>query len=388
MKSDSLIRRSGPAALVIAAACCFVGCNDNRAAEQHPDNRRVVAEAWIPEPARKSILDHAGDADIKTVSTSTRDDGLVIYQATLMRGGEHSMLVVDGDGKVLAERPIQRPSTVVVRSVEATSPVLLVTLPEPARKTVLAHVKSDEIRRIEQSQSDGRTIYDVVADHDGVVTRLCVDADGKMVTGEQVAVSAHADHITIDRIPERSRVVIIEQTRGAAIRDIHVDTINGKVVYTVQLDKNEYFNDFVIDRDGHLLARMRVENRLAIGDVPAAPRTTLVQLADTGTIRVVERSADEGRELYTAVVGKGAYTSRVTVDRLGYLVSRRKVEKALLPEDLVNPSRAAVREHAHGRDVESIEQQNESGRIMYEVRLVGDELTVVRVAESGEVIAR
>ena len=259
-------------------------------------------------------------------------------------------------------------------------------MPEPTRKTVLSRVKAEEVRRIEQSQSNDRTIYEVVADHDGAVMRLCVDAEGKVVSDEKMADLAQQDRLAIDRIPERPRTAILENTRGSAIRDIHADTVDGKVIYTVQVDKNEYINDFIIDRDGHLLTRMRVEHRLSIGDVPAAPRTTLVQMADAGTIRVVERSIDEGRELYTAVVDKNARTCRITVDRAGYLVSRRKVEKLLDSEDLVNPSRAAVKEHAHGREIQSIEQQNDAGRILYEVRLMGDDLTMVRVTETGEVV--
>jgi uncharacterized membrane protein YkoI len=388
MKPDHLIR-SGTLALTLAVACGFTGCNDHRAAaEKHPDNQRMVSEAWIPEPARQSIVEHAGDAEIKTISTSTRADGTVVYQATLKRGEDHSILTVEGDGRVVSERPIPRPAPIVRSANETTRPVLLEALPEPARKTVLSHVKAEEITRIEQSQLNDRTVYDVVADHAGATTRLCVDADGKVVTGEQVAVTASEDRVAIDRIPERPRTVILEQTRGAAIRDIHADTIDGKVVYTVQVDRNEYINDLIIDRDGNLLAKMRLEHRLAVGDVPAAPRTALVQMADTGTIRVVERASDEGRELYTAVVDKGGSVCRITVDRLGYLVSRRKVEKLLQREDLINPAAAAVREHAHGREVESVEQQNESGRIFYEVRLASPELTAVRVTETGEVVRR
>ena len=71
MKSVFIIR-SGAAALAIAAACCITGCNDNRTTKNNPDNQRMVAEAWIPEPARQTLLKHAENADIKSLSQTAR----------------------------------------------------------------------------------------------------------------------------------------------------------------------------------------------------------------------------------------------------------------------------------------------------------------------------
>lgn len=381
-----VLNRFGAAALALAAACCFTGCNDSRTTKGHSENQRMVAEAWIPEPTRQSLLKHAGNAEIKSVSTATRPDGSIVYLATLERGDDYSLLTVDSAGDVVSERPIQPPALAIRRSEGTLRSVQFADLPEPTRKTVLSRVKVEQIRRIEQSQVKDRTVYDVVADHDGAVMRLCVDAEGKVITEEKMAELTQADRVAIANIPDRPRTVILERTRGSAIRDIHTDTVDGKVVYTVVVDRNEYLNDFIIDLDGHLLTRMRVENRLAVGDVPAAPRTTLVQMADTGTIRMVERATDEGRDLYTAVVDKGVRTSRITVDRLGYLVSRRKAVKIMDLNELSNPARAAIKEHAHEREIESIEQQNDSGRTFYEVRLTGEELTTVRVTETGDVV--
>ena len=97
----------------------------------------MVAEAWIPEPARQTLLKHAENADIKSVSTSTRPDGSVVYLATLERGDEYSVLTVDGDGGVIAERPIQPPAIAIRRTDGTLRAVQLATLPDPARKTVL-----------------------------------------------------------------------------------------------------------------------------------------------------------------------------------------------------------------------------------------------------------
>jgi uncharacterized membrane protein YkoI len=383
------------ATLAIAAACCVSGCDHHRSASGDSHNQHMVAEAWIPEPARQSLVKHA-DGEIKTVTTSTSADGKTVYVATVERGDAYSALTVDGDGDVVSDRPTAAPPALAVRRAdEATSrPVALDALPEPARKTVLGRVKAEEIRRIDQAQVNDRIVYDVVADHAGAVTRLSVDADGRVVserTAAEERVAVPAERVAIDRVPERPRTVILEQTHGAAIRDIRSDTIDGRVVYTVQVDRNEYINDFIVDRDGHLLTSMRVVRRMAVGDVPAAPRTTLVQMSDGGVIRVVEHAVDEDRELYTAVVDRAVVdklprTSRITVDRLGYLVSRRKVEKQIDLDELVNPSLAAVKEHAHERTVESIEQQNDSGRTLYEVRLAGEGPTLVRVTEAGDVV--
>jgi hypothetical protein len=86
------------------------------------------------------------------------------------------------------------------------------------------------------------------------------------------------------------------------------------------------------------------------------------------------------------VVDKKAQTTRITVDHLGYLVSRRTVEETIDPSELVNPARSAVRENAHDHEIERIERQNDSGRTLYQVRLVGDDLKIVRISESGEVV--
>lgn len=381
--------------LIIAAACALTGCNEERVSAADSENREKVEQAWIPEPARETILEEAEehDARISHIETVTPPEGGTVYRATLRSADKTTLLTVDGEGDVVAERPLAvAPLTQPSPLVDAPQVVSLDALPDPARTTVLKHVKADEIRRIEQVTVGGKVAYDVTAQRDGTVTSLCVGASGDVVRGA-TTVADHPAHE--DKVPERVRVAIIEQSRGAAVREVRsVDSRDGKGIYEVTLDRRDYVNDFVIDRDGHLLADMRVHGGLALDDVPAAPRAALIQMAGKGTIRQVEHADDQGRELYTALVDREVAaererkTQRLTVDRSGRLVSRRTVKGLLDRSELINPAAATVDEHVGDRHIRSIELQEDGGRTFYEVKVQEDALTQILVDEDGRVVHR
>lgn len=381
--------------LIVAAACALMGCDDTRTSAADSENRQKVEQAWIPEPAREAILEEAEehDARISHIETVTPPEGGTLYRATLRSADKTTLLTVDGEGDVVGERPLAvaplpQPSPLV----DAPQVVTLDALPDPARATVLKHVKAEEIRRIEQVMVGGKLAYDVTAQREGTVTSLCVGASGDVVRGA-TTVADHPAHD--DRVPERVRAAIIEKSGGTAVRDVRtIDARDGKAVYEVTLDRRDYVNDFVVDRDGHLLADMRVHGDLALDDVPAAPRATLIQMAGKGTIRQVEHADDAGRELYTAVVDREATadrerkTQRVTVDRSGRLVSRRTVKGRIDRSELINPAAAKVDEQVGERHIRSIEVQEDGGRTLYEVKVDDDVLTKVFVDENGRVVHR
>jgi uncharacterized membrane protein YkoI len=276
-------------------------------------------------------------------------------------------------------------------------------LPGPARAAILARAGDVEIVRVERiAGAAGATTYQATIGRGDGATLLIVDREGRLLSqrvGPEGGPHAGAEQLGIDQVPDRARAGILQRSGGADIKDIRKGTRDGKTVYDVTLGKHDRSDAFLVDRDGRMIERLRVLGNLAIEDVPAAARTTLVRLAGSGTIREVEHAEDRGRDLYTALVDlapadrpeaiREQRSCRIAVDRAGQVLSRRTVERPLAAKDLLDPALSTIRRQTGGRTIQRLEQQDESGSALYEAWVVDDgDLVVIHVGEDGEPVER
>ena len=92
-------------------------------------------------------------------------------------------------------------------------------------------------------------------------------------------------------LPEAVKKTVREQSQGATIHGLAMETENGQTAYEVELKINGHNKDVIIDPNGGVLA---VEEEVAINSLPPAVKAELVRRAGKGRILSVESITKNG----------------------------------------------------------------------------------------------
>jgi hypothetical protein len=119
-------------------------------------------------------------------------------------------------------------------------------------------------------------------------------------------------------LPAAVRQTVREQSRGAKIRGLSVETENGVTNYEVELQVNGHGRDVLIDPSGAVVS---VEEQVALASLPADVRATIVKSAGGGRVVIVESISKGGAvEAYEAHVRRGRRTVEIKVGPDGQLM--------------------------------------------------------------------
>jgi hypothetical protein len=124
--------------------------------------------------------------------------------------------------------------------------------------------------------------------------------------------------VKMSELPAAVRDTVREQSRGAKIRGLSVETENGVTNYEVELKVNGHTRDVLIDPSG---AVVEVEEQVALASVPALVREAIERSAGGGRVVLVE-SISKGVvvEAYEAHVRRGRRTVEIKVGPDGQLI--------------------------------------------------------------------
>jgi hypothetical protein len=119
-------------------------------------------------------------------------------------------------------------------------------------------------------------------------------------------------------LPAPVQQSVREQSRGAKIRGLSVETENGVTSYEVELLVNGHGRDVLIDPSGAVVS---VEEQVALASLPADVRSAIVRSAGGGRIVLVESISKGGAvEAYEAHVRRGRKTVEIKVGSDGQLI--------------------------------------------------------------------
>jgi hypothetical protein len=124
--------------------------------------------------------------------------------------------------------------------------------------------------------------------------------------------------VRMSELPEAVRQTVREQSRGAKIRGLAVETENGVTNYEVELKVNGRTRDVLIDPSGAVVA---VEEQVTLASLPTAVRSAIERSAGGGRILLVESISKGGVvEAYEAHVRRGRKTVEIKVSPDGQLI--------------------------------------------------------------------
>jgi hypothetical protein len=119
-------------------------------------------------------------------------------------------------------------------------------------------------------------------------------------------------------LPAAVQQTVREQSRGAKIRGLSVETENGVTNYEVELQVNGHGRDVLIDPSGAVVS---VEEQVALASLPAEVRAAIVRSAGRGRVVIVESISKGGAvEAYEAHVRRGRRTVEIKVGPDGHLI--------------------------------------------------------------------
>ncbi len=91
--------------------------------------------------------------------------------------------------------------------------------------------------------------------------------------------------VTMKDLPPAVQVTVKEQSKGARLRGLAMETENGKTFYEAELMINGHSKDVTIDPDGNVVT---IEEQIKLASVPIAVKTEFLKQAGKGKIQLIE----------------------------------------------------------------------------------------------------
>jgi hypothetical protein len=124
--------------------------------------------------------------------------------------------------------------------------------------------------------------------------------------------------VKMSELPAAVQQTVREQSRGAKIRGLSVETENGVTNYEVELKVNGHTRDVLIDPSGAVVA---VEEQVTLASLPAAVKAAIEHRAGSGRVVLVESISKGGVvEAYEAHVKRRHKTVEIKVGPDGQLI--------------------------------------------------------------------
>jgi hypothetical protein len=113
-------------------------------------------------------------------------------------------------------------------------------------------------------------------------------------------------------LPQAVQTTVREQSRGAAVRGLSIETENGQTFYEASLKVKGRIRDVLIDANGNVV---EIEEQVTLASLPPAARAEIVKQAGNGRILTVESiTKNNAIVAYEAHVKTAGKISEIKVD--------------------------------------------------------------------------
>jgi uncharacterized membrane protein YkoI len=113
-------------------------------------------------------------------------------------------------------------------------------------------------------------------------------------------------------LPQAVQTTVREQSRGAAVRGLSIETENGQTFYEASLKVKGRIRDVLIDANGNVV---EIEEQVTLASLPPAARAEIVKQAGKGRILTVESiTKNNAIVAYEAHVKTAGKISEIKID--------------------------------------------------------------------------
>jgi uncharacterized membrane protein YkoI len=125
--------------------------------------------------------------------------------------------------------------------------VKLEDVPTAAQAVIQTHTSGGKIEKITCDKDDGKHFYKVEYQKDGREFELEVDEDGKVMEMEEI--------LAMEDLPPAVQATVKTETAGGKIKELALETEDGKTFYEVEFEKDGKEHKVKIAEDGTVLER-------------------------------------------------------------------------------------------------------------------------------------
>lgn len=141
--------------------------------------------------------------------------------------------------------------------------------------------------------------------------------------------------VSIDAVPPAVKATILAQANGNAVKEIEMETEDGRTVYEAEIVIDGQETDIVVAADGTLLGNKvdddeegddeeeEDEVQVSLAELPEAVRATLVKEAPNAEIKELERETEDGQTLYSADVVIDGQAFEIEIAPSGTLLNKQ-----------------------------------------------------------------
>lgn len=148
------------------------------------------------------------------------------------------------------------------RMMDEDIPVSIDAVPAAVKATILAEAQGHAIWEIEMETKNGQTVYEAEVVIDGRETDILVAADGTLLGTEIDDEDEQGDdedandgdvQVSLDDLPEAVRVTLLKEAPDAEIKELELETEDGRAQYAADVVIDGQVFDIEIAPDGTLL---------------------------------------------------------------------------------------------------------------------------------------
>ena len=140
-----------------------------------------------------------------------------------------------------------------------------------------------------------------------------------LLTCASATAAAQEKSVKMNALPPAVRATVQEQSKGARLRGLSMETENGKTVYEAELFVSGHNKDLLIDAEGKIV---EIEEQIAFNALPPALQAGLRKLAGKGRIVLIESITKADTLIaYEAHVRTAGKLTEIKVDPNGQVVT-------------------------------------------------------------------
>ena len=125
--------------------------------------------------------------------------------------------------------------------------VKLEDVPPAVQAVIESHTSGEAIEKITHEKEEGKHFYKVEYKKDGRKFELEVDEDGEVLEAEEI--------VTMEDLPPAVQETVKTESAGAEIKELALETEEGKTFYEVKFEKDGKEHEVKISEDGAVLER-------------------------------------------------------------------------------------------------------------------------------------
>lgn len=120
-------------------------------------------------------------------------------------------------------------------------------VPPAVQAVIESHTSGEAIEKITREKEEGKDFYKVEYKKDGREFELEVDEDGKVLEVEEF--------MKMEELPPAVQATVKAESAGAEIKELVLETEEGKTFYEVEFEKDGKEHEVKIAEDGTVLER-------------------------------------------------------------------------------------------------------------------------------------